>query len=38
MYEITRDCIMPPMPKGTVKSEYKPQSIDTCIEADVLVF
>ncbi len=29
---------MPPMPTVTVKSGYKPQSIDTSIEADVLVF
>lgn len=29
---------MPPMPTVTVKSGYKPQSIDTSIEADVLIF
>ncbi|MEG4197289.1 hypothetical protein [Microcoleus sp. Pol12A5] len=29
---------MPPIPTVTVKSGYKPQSIDTSIEADVLVF
>jgi hypothetical protein len=29
---------MPPMPTVTVKSGYKPQSIDTSIEADVLMF
>ncbi|MEG4225442.1 hypothetical protein QUA35_05515 [Microcoleus sp. N9_B2] len=29
---------MPPMPTVTVKSGYKPQSIDTTIEADVLMF
>jgi hypothetical protein len=29
---------MPPMPTVTVKSGYKPQSLDTSIEADVLVF
>jgi hypothetical protein len=29
---------MPPIPTVTVKSGYKPQSIDTSIEADVLMF
>jgi|GEM_PF-4017189 len=29
---------MPPMPTVTVKSGYKPQSIDTSIMADVLMF
>jgi hypothetical protein len=29
---------MPPMPTVTVKSGYKSQSIDTSIEADVLMF
>jgi len=29
---------MPPMPTVTVKSGYKPQSLDTSIEADVLMF
>jgi len=29
---------MPPMPTVTVKSGYKPQSIDTSIESDVLMF
>jgi hypothetical protein len=29
---------VPPIPTVTVKSGYKPQSIDTSIEADVLVF
>ncbi|MEG4997709.1 hypothetical protein [Microcoleus sp. B4-D4] len=29
---------MPPMPTVTVKSGYKPQSIDTSIEVDVLMF
>ena len=29
---------MPPLPTVTVKSRYKPQSIDTSIEADVLIF
>jgi len=29
---------VPPIPKVTVKSGYKPQDIDTSIEADVLMF
>ncbi|WP_332954705.1 hypothetical protein [Microcoleus sp. AR_TQ3_B6] len=29
---------MPPIPRVTVNSGYKPQSIDTSIEAEVLMF
>lgn len=29
---------MPPIPKAIVKAGYKPQSIDTSVDADVLMF